>query len=229
MPSSSPSSQGSIRPPHPLTERLISRLRNLDHSCAPSHIRILEIGTGSGRNAHALTSAGFTHVGIPDNAGIPDNDITCVIPSEASSDAQSRDRHDLFHAALTTHSLLHGTPSDIAYLLHAIAAQLKPNGLLYATFGSTRDTRFGRGEKLGKQTFAPLEGDERGVAHSYFDEQSLREILAKNFAIERLEEIQVDTIAGSWAHNETPLRGAFHWFVEATVRSGAAIASWRRR
>jgi len=95
--------------------------------------------------------------------------------------------------------------------------QLKPNGLLYAAFGSTHDARFGKGAKLSERTFAPLEGDERGVPHSYFDEPSLRELLEKNFAVERLEEIQVDAIAGSWAHRETPLRGAAHWFVEATV------------
>jgi hypothetical protein len=230
MPSSSPSSQGSIRPPHPLATRLIECLRNRIachpkdyteshpgeiHSDAFNNIRVLEIGTGNGRNTAIFTTAGFIY------AGISDDDINTiiphVIPSEASSDAQSRDRRKLFHAALATHSLLHGTPAQIMRLLDAIAAQLEPNGLLYATLGSTRDARFGEGEKLGERTFAALEGDERGVPHSYFDEPSLRELLNKNFVIERIEEIQVDAIAGSWAHSETPLRGAFHWFVEATL------------
>ncbi|MDQ2992771.1 MAG: hypothetical protein M3R30_08145, partial [Candidatus Eremiobacteraeota bacterium] len=123
-----------------------------------------------------------------------------------------------FVAALSTHALLHGTPASIATRLREIAHALEPDGRLYATFGSTRDTRFGAGERIDETTYAPLEGDEIGVAHVFFDEARLRATLEPAFAIERLSEVPVDGIAGKWAHRAKPLSGAVHWFVEAVRR-----------
>lgn len=114
--------------------------------------------------------------------------------------------------ALSTHALLHGTPADISALCRAIAARLHPLAPFYATFGSIHDARFGAGARLGDATFAPIDGDEAGVAHTYFDEPALRRMLESDFAIESLEERGVDAIAGNWAHERRPLRGAVHWF-----------------
>jgi len=111
--------------------------------------------------------------------------------------------------------LLHGFPNEIAATVASVANQLEPHGLLYATFGSQRDARFGTGEKLGEQTYAPTEGDERGIPHTYFNEPELRKLLEPHFEIERLEEVPVDMIAGTWAHQQKPLTNATHWFVEA--------------
>jgi len=123
-----------------------------------------------------------------------------------------------FDAAISTHALLHGTPASIAARLGEIARALRPGGLFFATFGSVRDARFGRGTRIDASTWAPESGDERGVAHAYFAATGLRALLARDFAVERADENGVDDVAGTWAHATTPLRDAVHWFVEARRR-----------
>ena len=156
---------------------------------------MLEIGAGSGRNTTALTRAGFT----------------VVRPGEATPASCA--------AALTTHALLHGTPSTIAEHLTNIAAALESGGFAYATFGSTHDARYGLGEQKEPFVFAPLDGDEARVAHVYYDETRLRTALAGRFIIESLQETPVDDIAGTWAHENAPLHGAIHWFARLRRRS----------
>ncbi len=177
------------RPPHPLAIALIERL------AARPGARVLEIGAGSGRNTAALTRAGFT----------------VVRPSEASPASCA--------AALTTHALLHGTPSTVVEQLASIATALEPGGLTYATFGSTHDARYGLGEQREPFVFVPLDGDEAGIAHTYYDETRLRTALAERFIIESLQETPVDDVAGTWAHPNAPLHGAIHWFARLRRRA----------
>ncbi len=117
-------------------------------------------------------------------------------------------------AVLSTHGLLHGTIAHITRLLDEAGRSLHPDGLLYATFASTRDARFGRGAKLAEFTYAPESGDEIGVAHSYFNEQMLSALLERNFSVEEMREHSVDELVGRWAHHEQP-SGSVHWFVRA--------------
>lgn len=120
-----------------------------------------------------------------------------------------------FAAAISTHGLLHGVLSTIVANVRSIAERLDRSGLLYATFGSTRDARFGNGLRIDASTFAPIEGEERGVAHCYFDRDRLQSLLEPYLEIESLEEHGIDAIAGRWAHRARPLTGAMHWFVIA--------------
>jgi len=117
---------------------------------------------------------------------------------------------------VSTHALLHGAVRDIEALLDVIARALKPRGLLYATFGSTSDARYGKGERIDPNTFAPAAGDEQGVPHAYFDERSLRRMLERHFAIDSIEERIVDDVVGSWAHPQRP-KGSVHWMVRARL------------
>lgn len=192
MPPASPSEPG-FRAPHPLAERLIAHVRGRDA------IRVLEVGTGSGRNAAALAAAGLAFVSIGEFAPIG--------PLQGAGS---------FAAALATHALLHGTPETIGLRLREIARVVEPGGRLYATFGSTRDVRFRRGTRIDDATYAPVDGDEAGIAHAFFDEGRLRSLLSEAYTIVRIEEVDVDEIAGKWAHTTTPLRNAVHWFVEAS-------------
>lgn len=153
---------------------------------------MLEIGPGSGRNLKLLRS-------FMDVAAVEDQ-----LRSLAFNDER-------FAAVLSTHALLHGTPKDIQSLLAEIRRVCKPGALLFATFGSQKDDRFGEGTRLTANCFAPIEGDEAGIPHSFFTVGTLRELL-REFTIERLDEVGVDEIAGSWAHRQKPLRGAVHWF-----------------
>jgi hypothetical protein len=165
--------------------------------------RILDFAAGSGRNGDALRNAGFTVVAIADEGA----------SATAVSALSGR-----FAAALSTHGLLHGTPASIEASVRAIFQRLERDGLLYATFGSTRDARFGTGERIDDSTFAPADGDERGIAHAYFNREQLLALLAHRFEVESLTEHAVDEIVGSWAHRTRPLAGAFHWFAVGRKR-----------
>lgn len=195
MPTSSPQDQSSIRVPHPLARLLI------EHYHDRSGIRVLDFASGSGRNATALQHAGFH--------------VTCISDAAARTPRPLDGIADEFEAALSTHGLLHGTAGEIASYVGAIANVLGEGGRLYATFGSVRDKRFGEGRRIAETTFAPDEGDERGVAHTYFSEAALRVLLERHFVIESLMERSADETAGSWAHRERPLSGAVHWFTTA--------------
>ncbi len=154
---------------------------------------VLEVGAGSGRNTRALVAAGLRVSTLP-------ADGPCA-------------------AALTTHALLHGTPASLGLALAMIVDALEPGAPLFATFGSTGDARYGTGTQIEPYVYAAEDGDERGVAHAYFDATRLREVLAPHFAIESMLEVKVDEIVGTWAHATAPLRGAMHWFVVATKRA----------
>jgi hypothetical protein len=181
-----------VSAPHPLAECLIERLHSRPKSW------VLDFASGSGRNRDALRRAGFSVVAIDDRA--------------AGSAAPFAGVSQHFSAAISTHGLLHGTRSTIAARVRAICEHLDGGGLLYATFGSTSDSRFGRGRRLDASTYAPSEGDERGIPHAYFGRDELRELFESDWEIESLNEHRVDEVAGSWAHRERPLAGAVHWF-----------------
>ena len=200
MPPSSPPDDSSIRPPHPLAVALIERLASLPDGAAPPVI--LDFATGSGRNAAGLIRAGFRVVAVGDDA---------AQRVERASDVDGGP----FDAVVSTHGFLHGTAEDVARRVGTVAGMLRPRGLFYATFGSTADARFGKGRRLDASTYAPLDGDERGVAHAFFTGALLHEILSAHVLVERLEARGVDTIAGAWAHVDRPLENAAHWFAVA--------------
>ncbi len=171
---------------------MIARLRAIPHA------RILEIGSGSGRNTAALEAAGFEVHSIADGAHI-----------------SARDQY--YDGALSTHALLHGTPGTVAADLDAIARALKHGAPLHSTFASTRDARFGKGLRISKHVYATETGDEANVPHVYFTDAELRSLLEPRFSVESLQETAADKIIGQWAHAE-PLHAVVHWFVRA-IRS----------
>jgi hypothetical protein len=198
MAPSSPLDPAPIVRAHPLALLLVERLR------ARPGARVLDFCTGSGRNAGALRAAGYDVTAIPDAAA---DRSEFLMPGSAP-----------FAAAISTHGFLHGTRAAIAARTARIADRLESEAPLYAVFGSVRDARFGSGRRLADETFAPLDGDERGVAHTYFTRVQLDELLRVHYIVERLEETGVDGVAGTWAHRESPLSNAVHWFVIARRR-----------
>ena len=135
-----------VSAPHPLAERLIERLQSRGGN------RILDFASGSGRNCDALQRAGFSVVAVDDR--------TAASPDPFAGVPRG------FSAIITTHGLLHGSRSGIAARVRSIAELVEAGGFLFATFGSTRDARFGRGKRLDESTYAPIDGDERGIAHA---------------------------------------------------------------
>ena len=204
MPPTSPQDGLTIRPPHPLAIALIERLAHLG---GPGAIGpILDFATGSGRNSAALVRAGYGVAGIDDRTAERSGAGSAILEGAP------------FPAAISTHGFLHGTAGDVARRVRLVAESLDLGAPLYATFGSTHDARFERGRRIDAATYAPLDGDERDVAHAYFSGETLAAMLSPAFEIESIEERGVDDVAGSWAHQQRPLERAVHWFVVATRR-----------
>lgn len=177
-----------LRRAHPLARALCAVL--------PANARVLEIGSGRGRNTAALRGAGFAVTALPDDA---------MPHFEAAHQ---------FDAALSTHAFLHGTPADVAEMLARAAAALKSGAPLYGTFASKGDARYGAGRRIADDTYAPESGDEAGVPHAYFDEAALRALIGLRFSIDALDETPVDDVVGRWAHAQRPA-GSVHWFLRA--------------
>lgn len=177
--------------------------------------KILEIGAGSGRNLAALLSAHLNVTSVDEDAQrvsrlrrkYPElrNSLLCVAYTQLPKIGNGYD------AALSTHGLLHGDVGRIRAVLAEMHRVLRTEGRAYFTLGSSADTRFGQGRRLGAVTFAPISGDEQDVPHSYFDQSGVH-CLLRAFAIEELLQRKVDNIAGKWAHETAPLSGAVHWF-----------------
>ena len=184
---------GKLRRAHPLAISLIARLRTVPHA------RILEIGSGSGRNTEALEAAGFEVAAIADGAQVP-----------------THDKH--YDGALSTHALLHGTPATVAATLDSVARTLKRGAPLHATFASTRDARFGKGVRISNHVYATEDGDEANVPHVYFTNEELRSLLESRFTVESIQETAADEIIGQWAHAK-PLHGVMHWFVRCVAKA----------
>jgi len=190
-PSSSPPTAGIFLEAHPLALRLFERLRG---TTGP----VIVVGDGRGRNSRALRSAGLVVIAIPDEAPY----------TQLASPPRS------FTGALSTHAYLHGTASKIRSGIAELARVLQPGAPAFLTFGSIKDVRFGYGEQLDVQSFAPGDGPEKGIPHAYFDRDGLLEAIAQ-FEIVSAEEVNVDDIIGKWAHLEDEPPGKVHWFVEA--------------
>jgi SAM-dependent methyltransferase len=180
-----------LRRAHPLAIALAERV--------PRGARVLELGTGSGRNADFLRQAAF-HV-----YAMADGDLRrFAFPDE---------RYD---AALSTHGLLHATLGEAAAIVERCAAHLKPQAPFYCTLGSTRDERFGSGIRIAERVWAPESGDEAGVAHAYFDRRAARDLLDPSFIVEELLECEAAAVVGTWAH--APPRSRIHWFARTRRR-----------
>ena len=187
-------SSSSAQTAHPLAERLIQYAR--EHALDGP---VIEVGTGSGRNTRALVDAGVPAVGVPDSTPY----------------TQLPGTRDNYGAALSTHAYLHGASAKLRAGIAELRRVLRPDAPIFITLGSFKDARYGLGIPLDERSFAPGDGDEAGIPHSYFDRDGVIELLF-GFEIDSMEEVDVDDIVGRWAHaGDGDVAGRVHWFVVA--------------
>jgi hypothetical protein len=164
---------------------------------------VLEVASGSGRNTRALQAAGLVVVATRDDE-----------PYTQLPGARGE-----YVAALSTHGYLHGAVAKLRVGLAELRRVLADGAAIAITLGSITDARFGFGEALDDNTFAPGDGDEIGIPHAYFDRDGVTELMRGLFTIASLEEMDVDEIVDPGAHLEPA--GMRHWFVLARKASGA--------
>jgi hypothetical protein len=186
-------SSSSAEKAHPLAERLIRIARE-----QPLDAPVIEVGTGSGRNARALVAAGIPNVSVPDSTPY----------------TQLPGGHDSYGAALSSHAYLHGTASKLRAGMAELRRVLMRGAPVFITLGSFKDARYGLGIPIDERSFAPGEGPEIGVPHAFYDRDGVVELL-HGYSIDSMEEVEVDDIIGRWAHVDDDVGGRVHWFVEA--------------
>jgi hypothetical protein len=177
---------------HPLAEELAARYRDAGLT-GP----VIEIAAGSGRNTRYLVDWGIPVVSTRDDEGY----------------TQLTGGRNLYGAALSTHGYLHGTVPKLRLGFAELRRVLRRGAPIALTLGSIEDARFGLGVALDDTTFAPGDGPEAGIPHSYFDRAGVVEVLAPAFTVESSREVNVDDIVGRWAHDAPS--GMWHWFVTA--------------
>jgi len=156
---------------------------------------VIEIAAGSGRNTRYFV----------------DRAVPIVSTRDDETYTQLPGGRNTYAAALSTHGYLHGTVAKLRLGFAELRRVLRPGAPVALTLGSIHDARFGLGTAIDETTFAPGDGEEAGIPHSYFDRQGVLDVLAPAFAVESLAEVHVDEIVGRWAH-EAPT-GMWHWFV----------------
>lgn len=67
-------------------------------------------------------------------------------------------------------SVFHMTKADVLKSINEMKRVLKPNGLLFVNFLTTKDCRCGEGITVGNNEFKQKEGNDY-IIHSYFEEQ----------------------------------------------------------
>lgn len=117
---------------------------------------------------------------------------------------------------LATHALQHGRLETLVARLAEWARLCRRGAAIAFALASTADARFGQGELVAWQCYAPIAGEEQGVPHLYLTEEQTRAALAPSFTIDSLEEVDADRTVGRWAHAAP--RGMRHFFVLGSRR-----------
>jgi ubiquinone/menaquinone biosynthesis C-methylase UbiE len=149
---------------------------------------ILDLGCGLGRPSIFLAKSGFDVVGI---------DISKSALRIANAWAQKENlrnvelicgtmthlpfRNDCFGGVVSVSTIIHAVKKDILSAVSEIYRTLNKNGMLLTNLTSTRDPRYGKGEKIEDNTFRILEAFEEKQfeeLHHFFTKQEALEMFA---------------------------------------------------
>jgi SAM-dependent methyltransferase len=150
--------------------------------------KILDAGCGDGRNLNEFAKAGFDVTGIDYSAKAcelasrvlmqyPKTKVIC----QDILDLQTKDQFDTI---LCDYVMVHLKDAEKA--IENFFMALKPNGYLIIEFLSTNDPSFGKGKKLGKNSFI-----NRDIWHTFYSLDEVKELLSA-FRILEIQNIKHD-------------------------------------
>lgn len=162
----------------------------------------LDLGCGMGRNSIYLGKEGFDVVGVDVSRsalkkakawskieGIPNVTVLRASMTQLPFIMQT------FHAVVSVSVIHHALKKDIQKTTREIHNVLKDNGLFIANLLSTKDYRYGSGEKLENETFKILEKFEEKQfqeVHHFFSKKEVLTLLTK-FKKTQIEPLQSRT------------------------------------
>lgn len=172
---------------HPLLKTSITKL-------SKNYCNVLDLGSGSGRHIIFLAKKGFNVTGIDNSKkGIELTKETLkklklsakLIVSDIYKKLPFKDNS--FDLVISTQVIHHNRTHQIRDLVREIERILKFKGKIFITMPKIKDLSYKNPIEVEKNTFIPLEGNERGVTHHYFSRDELSQLF-HNFSIEIFED-----------------------------------------
>lgn len=170
----------------------------------------LEIGCGTGKYLLFLQKAGFKVTGIDNSpTAIKMSKQNLVINAELIEVDMfkyeiEKNKYDLIFSIF---SLNHGFKDQIKKAIDKIYSALLPGGKIFITLPEIKNVdtwntfRDGNAEDLGNGTFAPKTGPEKGLPHSFFTEQEIKDMFGK------FKNLKMQVREGKFVHGDWVIEG----------------------
>lgn len=179
------------------TARYLQRREGIDLYSIRKKIKsVLDVGCGNGRHVVFFAEQGFNAYGTDISKMAIEVGNAWLAKKELKANLKVIDVEKLpydtefFDVVISCEVLDHIPFSKVKKVMDEIRRVCAPGGYIYITLRSTEDSEFGRGKKVGHNTFVLQEGYEKGIIQHYFDFDEIRELFGnlKIFDIELYEQ-----------------------------------------
>lgn len=169
---------------------------------------ILDLGCGSGRHVVYFARKGFSVTGL-DNSQVGIEIARQWLAEEGlSADLRLQNMEEelpyedaFFDAVISVQAIHHARVVTIRKIVSEIWRVLRQGGFLFITVPTLRN-QASTFKQIEPNTYVPLDGPEKGLAHHYFTEEELRTVF-KSFDINQIhiDNIKHFCVSASKAHS----------------------------
>jgi len=168
--------------------------------------RIYDLGCGTGRHLVFLAREGFEVHGTDISERGLEFASKWLKREGLQAELKQADMTSIpypegfFDAVISIYVIYHNTLANMKKTIAEIHRVLRPGGLALLTFISKNDYRYGDGNQIEPDTFAPSMGPDRGTPHHYSDRVEIEALLGQ-FHILRMDlEERVDEQGQKHSH-----------------------------
>lgn len=165
--------------PHPDIDKFIKLLNKQKGK------KVLDFGSGTGRHVVCLAQNGFEVVGIDisktgikmTNKWLVDEKLKAkLIVRDISKPIPYTDSY--FDGVISTQVIHHGEKQVVINTINEITRVVKPGGIIFITVpiykGYSKEKVGWKMKKIDERTFVPLDGQEKGLVHYFFNEEEFK-------------------------------------------------------
>lgn len=162
--------------------------------------KILDIGCGTGRHLVYLARHGFEVFGLDSSETAIEFSKNWLKEEGLSGNLRIANQYDkfpydngYFDAIVSTQALHHSVTAEVKQVIAEIERVLKPKGYIFITVArkytdeeiNAPSCKMPKSKEIEKNVFVPLEGQEKGLPHFLFTEESVKELFG-NFDLQKL-------------------------------------------